>query len=177
MNDITAQEPRPDCRFPLLAPSSAYSRGCRCSGCKSHRREYVVKRRAEKSEAKPKKVREPRPGCQFPTLSSLTSYTRGCRCEQCIRAWRRYLADYRAKRRGLAMGSIALDLHALAAGCARNDDAKILRDAADEIVTLRRDRDEARRKLCRVIAMNRDASSKDIANEFGWDCFPQEGDK
>jgi hypothetical protein len=47
--------------------------------------------------------------------------------------------------------------------------------AADEIERLRRERDEARQRLCKVVGDNRDMWGEDVAKEYGWDCF--KGDK
>jgi hypothetical protein len=49
-----------------------------------------------------------------------------------------------------------------------------LRDAADEIEQLRKERDEARQRLCKVVGDNRDMWGEDVAKEYGWDCFKEE---
>jgi hypothetical protein len=52
-----------------------------------------------------------------------------------------------------------------------------LRDAADEIEQLRKERDEARQRLCKVVGDNRDMWGEDVAKEYGWDCFKKEDEQ
>jgi hypothetical protein len=53
----------------------------------------------------------------------------------------------------------------------------ILRDAADEIIRLRAERDEARRMYCGRVSRDVPLDAFDIAKNHGWDCFPQEDGK
>jgi len=66
---------------------------------------------------------------------------------------------------------------------------KLMREAADEIERLRKERDEARREVCRGEAMlrlqrnrvHRESEevvrmAKEIAVERGWDCFKENTD-
>lgn len=63
--------------------------------------------------------------------------------------------------------------------CNRGD----VHDAADEIERLRKERDAARQDLCYIEAADRstgddavpytDSLPKDIAEEWGWDCFKE----
>jgi hypothetical protein len=43
-----------------------------------------------------------------------------------------------------------------------------------DIVRLTAERDEARQRLCKVVADNRDMWGEDVAKEYGWDCFKEE---
>jgi hypothetical protein len=52
-----------------------------------------------------------------------------------------------------------------------------LRDAADEIEQLRKERDEARQRLCKVVGDTRDMWGEDVAKEYGWDCFKKEDEQ
>jgi len=49
--------------------------------------------------------------------------------------------------------------------------------AADEIERLRKERDEARQRLCKVVGDNRDMWGEDVAKEYGWDCFKKEDEQ
>jgi hypothetical protein len=58
----------------------------------------------------------------------------------------------------------------------------LMDEAADEIVRLERvvldltaERDEARLRLCKVVGDNRDMWGEDVAKEYGWDCFKEDG--
>jgi hypothetical protein len=57
---------------------------------------------------------------------------------------------------------------------------EILREAADEIKRLRKERDEARRDLCMLIVRGNagygfKGGMRDVAKEKGWDCFEKDG--
>lgn len=47
-------------------------------------------------------------------------------------------------------------------------------EAADEIERLRKERDEARWRLCKVVGGQRDMWGCDIAKEYGWDYLNEE---
>jgi hypothetical protein len=60
----------------------------------------------------------------------------------------------------------------------------LMDEAADEIVRLERvmldliaERDDARRRLCKVVGDNRNMWGEDVAKEYGWHCFGQEDGK
>lgn len=38
----------------------------------------------------------------------------------------------------------------------------------------RKERDDARQRLCKVVGDNRDMWGEDVAKEYGWDCFEKE---
>jgi hypothetical protein len=44
---------------------------------------------------------------------------------------------------------------------------------AQERDRLRKERDEARQRLCKVVGDNRDMWGEDVAKEYGWDCFKE----
>ncbi len=46
---------------------------------------------------------------------------------------------------------------------------------SEEIERLRAERDEARQRLCKVVGDNRDMWGEDVAKEYGWDCFKEDG--
>jgi len=50
----------------------------------------------------------------------------------------------------------------------------IVREAADEIERLRKERDEARWRLCKVVGDNRGVWGCEIAKENGWDYMATE---
>jgi hypothetical protein len=53
---------------------------------------------------------------------------------------------------------------------------KLMREAADEIERLRRERDEARRKICEIESQSicyPPGSPQRYARLFGWDCFKE----
>ena len=54
---------------------------------------------------------------------------------------------------------------------------KLMREAADEIERLRKERDEERREVCilRPFAYHNDGIAKDHAAYRGWDCFKEDG--
>ena len=54
---------------------------------------------------------------------------------------------------------------------------RMLAAAADTIERLTAERDDARRRLCKVVGDNRDMWGEDVAKEYGWDCFGQEDGK
>jgi hypothetical protein len=37
----------------------------------------------------------------------------------------------------------------------------------------RKERDDARQRLCKVVGDNRDMWGEDVAKEYGWDCFKE----
>jgi uncharacterized coiled-coil DUF342 family protein len=50
----------------------------------------------------------------------------------------------------------------------------IMLEAADEIERLRKERDEARREICKnVAAISASMNAKQWAQERGWDCFKE----
>ena len=50
--------------------------------------------------------------------------------------------------------------------------------AADEIEQLRKERDEARREICKnVAAISASMNAKQWAQERGWDCFKEKTDE
>ena len=51
---------------------------------------------------------------------------------------------------------------------------EICREAADEIERLRKERDEARWRLCKVVGDNRGVWGCEIAKENGWDYLATE---
>jgi hypothetical protein len=69
------------------------------------------------------------------------------------------------------------------------NDVDLCADAANEIERLREqlrlcnidnfnttaERDEARQRLCKVVGDNRDMWGEDVAKEYGWDCFKEDG--
>jgi hypothetical protein len=46
---------------------------------------------------------------------------------------------------------------------------------AQERDRLRAERDDARWRLCKVVGDNRDMWGEDVAKEYGWDCFKEDG--
>ncbi len=59
--------------------------------------------------------------------------------------------------------------------------AKVVREAADEIERLRKERNEARREVCYLTAEldminHTSVTAKSIALEYEWDCFKEEAD-
>ncbi len=46
---------------------------------------------------------------------------------------------------------------------------------AQERHLLRAERDDARWRLCKVVGDNRDMWGEDVAKEYGWDCFKEDG--
>jgi len=54
---------------------------------------------------------------------------------------------------------------------------KMLAAAADTIIRLTAERDEARRMYCGRVSRDVPLDAFDIAKNHGWDCFPQEDDK
>jgi hypothetical protein len=51
----------------------------------------------------------------------------------------------------------------------------MLAAAANAIERLTAERDEARRRLCKVVGDNREMWGEDVAKEYGWDCFEEDG--
>jgi hypothetical protein len=54
---------------------------------------------------------------------------------------------------------------------------ELLKLVVDGAARLRLERDNARRRLCIVIGDQRSMYGEDVAKEYGWNCFSQEGDK
>jgi len=54
-------------------------------------------------------------------------------------------------------------------------DENLMTVAADEIESLRRDRDEARREVCEWLALSEGGTEQEHADEAGWDCFKEDG--
>jgi hypothetical protein len=52
-------------------------------------------------------------------------------------------------------------------------DLHFIEDAADELERLRKERDEARRKICEIESRGT-CDSQRYANLMGWDCFKEE---
>jgi hypothetical protein len=44
-----------------------------------------------------------------------------------------------------------------------------------ELDQVRVERDDARWRLCKVVGDNRDMWGEDVAKEYGWDCFKEDG--
>jgi hypothetical protein len=53
----------------------------------------------------------------------------------------------------------------------------LMDEAADTIVRLTAERDEARRMYCGRVSRDVQPDAFDIAKNHGWDCFPQEDGK
>ena len=52
--------------------------------------------------------------------------------------------------------------------------AKVVLAAADEIERLRKERDEARREICRMVFASGGIRPAEYAKTIGWDCFKGE---
>jgi hypothetical protein len=78
---------------------------------------------------------------------------------------------------GLSERDVVVSLRMLASGLVPVVEEKVMREAADEIVRLRAERDEARRMYCGRVSRDVQPDAFEIAKNHGWNCFPQEDGK
>lgn len=76
--------------------AAAYTRGCRCDGCKAANREV-------QRQIKDRRVARFRKGEREPRRHGVSGYSNwDCRCEECRTAWSEYLRERRKARKKAA---------------------------------------------------------------------------